>query len=310
MKKITLLSMAIFMIAGAYAQQFTQGPSFKNNFHANDAKVVDTLMAPVFYSTQACADTTTYYSIGTGYLTGNAIFSGQSIAEVGQGFYTNGTVSEVFALTTRISGTTSSITANIYNTTAGGFVPTGAALGSSDAIVISNISNTEFQFVKFTFATPVAVTGNFVASVVLPTTTGDTVIIGGTRLGCVVAGQDDRAVFKLGSTWMTYNSVTSTQGGSIDLAIIAVVDGASGISENENSFKVFPNPAHDMFVISAKEKINTIRVFDVFGQLVYQNETSMDNTAAVNTESLSNGAYFITIETSKGTSTQRLMISK
>lgn len=309
MKKITLLSLAIFMVAGAYAQQFTQGSSFKNNFHANETKTLDTLWAPIFSSTQICADTTTYYSIGTGYLTGNAALSGQSIAEVGQGFSSTGSVSEVIAYITRVSGSTSSINAKIYNTTAGGFVPTGTALGTSDATSISTISDVNFDFVKFTFATPISVTGNFVASVVLPTSTGDTVIIGGTRLGCIVAGQDDRAVLKLGTSWMTYKSITSTQGGSIDLVILVKIDVVGGISANENSFNVYPNPANDMFVVTSTEKINTIRVFDIFGQVVYE-KSDLDNTTAINTESLSNGAYFISVETAKGKSTQRLMISK
>jgi len=183
MKKAFLLSMAIFVVAGAYAQQFTQESTFKNPLHFSNVKAIDTLLVPVYYTSQLCADTTTYYNVGTGYLTGNAVFSGQSILEVGQGFTQSGTVSEVFAVMNLISGTSAPISAKIYNTTSGSFVPTGAALGTSNTVQTSVVSNTEFQLVNFTFPTPVIVTNNFVASIVLPTTLGDTIVIGGTRLG-------------------------------------------------------------------------------------------------------------------------------
>lgn len=310
MKKAFLLSMAIVVVAGAYAQQFTQEKTFKNPLHFNDAKVIDTLLAPVYYTTQLCADTTTYYNVGTGYLTGNAALSGQSILEVGQGFSQAGTVSEVFAVMNRISGTSAPISAKIYNTTSGTFVPTGSALGTSNTVQTSDISNTTFQLVNFTFTTPVVVTNNFVASIVLPTSTGDTVVIGGTRLGCIDATKDDRAVFSLAGNWMTYKSITSTQGGSIDLMILVKIDVAGGVSENQNSFSLYPNPANDLFVVSAKERINSIRVYDIFGHLVYEDKETATNSVAVNTESFSNGAYFVTIESAQGKSTQRLMIAK
>lgn len=305
-----LLFVAIFTIAGSFAQQFVQKTTFANPIHLTNAKTIDTLMAPVFYTTQACADTITYYSVGTGYLTGNAALNGQSILEVGQGFSATGSVSEVLALMTRVSGTASNISAKIYATAAGAFTPSGAALGTSSNVQISDIDNTNFQFVSFTFATPVAVSNNFTASIVLPTTTGDTVIIGGTRLGCIDATKDDRAVVNRGGSWITYKSITGTQGGSIDLYILTKINVAGGISESENSFTIFPNPANNFFVVNAKENINTLRVYNLVGNLVSENNDVNQKTTAVNTESLSNGSYFITIETAKGKTTQRFMIVK
>jgi len=44
--------------------------------------------------------------------------------------------------------------------------------------------------------------------------------------------------------------------------------------------------------------------------LVYEDKETATNSVAVNTESFSNGAYFVTIESAQGKSTQRLMIAK
>lgn len=311
MKKITMLMMAIVMTAGAYAQQFTEGSVIKNPIKIDGTKGIDTLAAPSFLAGLPCSDTLTYYQITNGTLTGNGGFGGTNvITEVGQGFTATGSVTEVLAFVKRASGTAGTITAKIYNTNAGTFVPTGAALKTSTPVQMSSISNTTFDIVKFTFATPTAVTGNFVASLLLPTTAGDTAIVVGTRMGCVVAAQNACAVFNIAGTWVTYNAfLLQNSYESIDLGILAVVNVAGGVSENSTSFSLYPNPANDMFVISSTEKINTIRVFDIFGHLVYENN-SAENVNMVNTESFANGAYFVTLETAKGKSTQRLMISK
>jgi len=69
------------------------------------------------------------------------------------------------------------------------------------------------------------------------------------ELDWVDVTKDDRAVFNLAGNWMTYKSVTSTQGGSIDLLILVKIDVAGGVSENQNSFSLYPNPANDLFVV-------------------------------------------------------------
>ncbi|MEI8201809.1 MAG: T9SS type A sorting domain-containing protein [Bacteroidota bacterium] len=309
MKKIILLMVAIVMTAGAFAQQFNQGALFLNPVKFSGAKAIDTLYPPSMTTLMPCGDSLTYYSTGTGYLTGNGSLGTSSITEVGQGYTCTGTVNEILAVCGRLTGGTGSVSASIYGTTAGSFVPTGTALGTSSTILTSAISNTSFSLCSFTFSPAVSVNGNFAATITLPTVAGDTVVVGGTRMGCVATGQDKNAVFKCG-TWATYYSVLSAASyGSIDLDVFPIANVASGISENQAAFTMYPNPATNMFIISSTEKVNAIKVMDIYGHLIYQ-DMNTENLFMVNTEAFATGAYFVSIETAKGKFTKKLMISK
>ncbi len=311
MKKISLFLMAIFMMVAASAQKITEVGSFTNPLKLSNAKSIDTLAPPYWYSGLACADTLTYYSITNGYLTGNGGFGSTNvITEVGEGYNAIGSVTGVLAFITRTDGGSGSLTAKIYNTESGTFIPTGTPIQTSSAVQMSSISNTEFDLVMFTFPTPATVNGNFAATITFSTVAGDTAVVAGGRMGCVDAANDDHAVLNLAGTWATYKSLLEASSyPSIDLSILAIIDGVSGVSENKSTFSIYPNPANNMFAIATTEKVNTVRMYNVFGQLIYES-TNAQNLSVVNTESFANGAYFVTVETTKGKSTQKLMISK
>lgn len=71
-------------------------------------------------------------------------------------------------------------------------------------------------------------------------------------------------------------------------------------TNSDNSFKVYPNPAHDMLNIDATIFVNSltplkVSVTDVVGRLVSSSTVNHQNTQ-INTSSLKEGIYFLSIE--------------
>ncbi len=318
MKKTTLLLVIVLFASSLIAQEFNvvSAYNYKNTLttiSSKDVYYADTLYPPVLATSLPCADTFTYYSLGAaGYLTGNGALGANSLSEVAEGYaYAgNAIVEKVIAIMLRKSGTTSNINAKIYSTGTG-FVPSAAALGTSSNVAISTIPNTGVSAVEFVFSSPVAVSGNFAASVVLPNTTGDTVIVFGTRFGCVDATKDDRASAMVGTSWMDYKTVLAGNSyPSIDVHIFAVIYVTQGVSEiNENLINVYPNPANSQFIIASSYKMNTVKVFNNMGQLVFS-ENASDNLMQINSADFQDGIYFVKIETVNGSVIKTINIIK
>ena len=72
-----------------------------------------------------------------------------------------------------------------------------------------------------------------------------------------------------------------------------------GINEsNRNEIQIYPNPASQSIAISHKLLVNTIQVFDMYGQLYIS--TINLNSEILNIESLQNGIYFLQLSDVKG----------
>ncbi len=79
-----------------------------------------------------------------------------------------------------------------------------------------------------------------------------------------------------------------------------------GIRDNErNLFQVYPNPTSGVvnIVVSDNQPISKTTITTMLGQTVW----SMANETTVDLSSLAKGTYFITVETDKGTQTQRIL---
>jgi len=70
------------------------------------------------------------------------------------------------------------------------------------------------------------------------------------------------------------------------------------IHQNPSSLNVFPNPVKNQMTISAKG-MNNIKVYDIVGQEV-MNVAVKDDEITLDTENLTNGVYFISVETANG----------
>lgn len=314
MKKFTLIIAACFLTIGIYAQQFTikEVVSAPVKLDFSVTKADDTLSAPVFYTGYPCADTITYFNVGTGYLTGNGTLSGMAMTECSQAFdnTTSGNVVGAIAILQSISGTSGTFTAKAYSVD-GTQKPT-TALATSNPVSTSTLTLGVNQVV-FTFATPPAVTGNFAVSVVYPTATGDTIAVFQTNESCVDAAKDGYAYVNLtGLGWYQYKAIMSANSmGSFDLFIFSIVSSTTEIENNplSASMNMYPNPAGNEVTIASLNNMQSIRVMNCLGQTVLNN-TAEGLIHTMNTSQLNNGVYLVEIQTEKGLITKKLTVNR
>ena len=92
----------------------------------------------------------------------------------------------------------------------------------------------------------------------------------------------------------------------------------SDISENDlnnNSLKIYPNPAIDMLFVECRVETEiTIELYDVTGQLVLKSQSEKPNQGKVKSEidisSLPEGIYLVQIETNETTLSRKVIITK
>jgi hypothetical protein len=74
------------------------------------------------------------------------------------------------------------------------------------------------------------------------------------------------------------------------------------------STKIYPNPTIDKVnVVSYAAAINSIEMYNIHGQVVYNKEVNA-NAIKINTTTLSNGIYIMNIRSDKATITRKLII--
>jgi hypothetical protein len=76
--------------------------------------------------------------------------------------------------------------------------------------------------------------------------------------------------------------------------------------ENEN-LSVYPNPAREEVNIAVSGMINTVKILNNMGQLVF-NQVVNQADLKINTSNFSKGVYYLEIQTDKGISTEKLII--
>lgn len=93
-------------------------------------------------------------------------------------------------------------------------------------------------------------------------------------------------------------------------------DPAVGIAEaelEENGFGIYPNPASDQVTIAFADNVDfqSITLVDLGGRIVKQLDDSYASNSSkviLTTEGIASGAYFVNVLSSRGVSTQRLII--
>jgi len=325
MKKITFLFLVMFISMNIFAQQLTipsihPVASSHAILKAPLLRGIDTLMGPVFYTNHTCADTITYFGMGSsGYLTGNGyLVNGTThfpLTECSQGFdnTTAGTITGAIATIDKISGTTGTFVAKVYTVDAN--MKPSTLLGTSNTVTTGSVTSGGAN-VSFTFATPPAVTGNFAVSIAYPTTAGDTIVVFDTRDSCIDYSKPGYAYVDIpsASMWMQYKTLMGGQSparGSFDLFIFAILTSSTGIQENPlNAYlNLFPNPASDHVTIASLSKISKVRVMNCLGQTI-SNEQTNTLLYDVNTSNYEAGMYILQIETEKGTICKKITINR
>jgi hypothetical protein len=305
MKTIALFCASLLFSVSIFAQQPTN----------QDPKTYDTLKGPVFYTGNLCAQTKTYSNIGTGYLTGNGyITQGTThcpLTEISQTI-DNSTalaITGVVAKIKKIYGSSGNIKAKIYtvDTT---FKPI-SLLGTSNTINTSSLTAGD-NTVTLTFTSPVNVTANFAASLVLPTG-GDTIVVYSTPENCINPSKSKYAyVYITYIGWYAYKTYEALFAkGSFDLFIYALKGTPDEIKENPlNAYvNLYPNPADQEITIASAGNIEKIEVMNCLGQRVYE---AQPNTAVceLNTSVWNTGIYILQIETEKGTICKKITVDR
>lgn len=78
--------------------------------------------------------------------------------------------------------------------------------------------------------------------------------------------------------------------------------------DNNSSITIFPNPSTDVINISGITGKTNLKLYDIFGKLVIENET--ENNTTLHTSQLSKGIYTLATETIAGKAFNKLVISK
>ncbi len=82
-----------------------------------------------------------------------------------------------------------------------------------------------------------------------------------------------------------------------------------GLNQSKSKiFTIWPNPAYDVLHLNSTEEIKDINAYDVVGKLIKVNFSLMSNNSAeLNVQDLSSGAYFLRIETDKNYYTEKFI---
>ena len=234
-----------------------------------------------------------------------------SISQVVVAFYKQGTKGTG-------GGPTVPVGMKIYNpTSAAGGNPTTIVTQTTAPMALVTLASSTTGICYFTFTlTPTAVsaTNGFYASVVVPTTAGDTAVVFNSPASTIDYGYE---------MWsdLSWHSISSAWGASLkgNLSLYPVVCGniTTGISKStiEKNVSVLPNPSTGLFnvVLTFGQAENiSVSVTNVIGCEVLSNKYDAISTfvAPIDLSSQPNGIYFITVSNGTEKMVQRLIISK
>jgi hypothetical protein len=314
MKKITLLlAIAVGLVFATSAQKnatqiTTKDVVLTKTFSVNQPKVIthDTIWPT---SIAGGCDSIRLYLVsdadGGGYITGN---NGYGDIEKGTlvKYTSAGLLTSVNAALLR-GGTvgTSTIKVNVYSKDANALP--GTLLGSSADINIGMLTPDQLMLVPFTFSPGIVVSGDFFISVVLPTTTGDTIAVAATSKYCTPLN-DTLSIERWDNG--TFKYIKTAYGGSLnlDLFMSANIETGAGIISNAiENVNVFA--ANNEIVIENNQNANIkqIAVYNVLGQEVANYNVNSKETVRLNLN-LASANYVVKVVTDKNVGSYKLFV--
>jgi hypothetical protein len=118
--------------------------------------------------------------------------------------------------------------------------------------------------------------------------------------------------FKDGSSFGDADERTSTR---MVKKITALVKSSvpTGVTTSKNDFSisVYPNPTNEQIKIKSTEKMNEVIINNIQGQVIHRSQpNSYEATITFDKNTSPTGTYFIKVETSKGTSTHKILVTE
>jgi hypothetical protein len=117
-----------------------------------------------------------------------------------------------------------------------------------------------------------------------------------------LAGQTIRVAFVQQSTDMFYVIVD-------DIKVATTVVGVNEVAAENTNFSIYPNPVQNELNINSVVSLKNVSIFNAIGQEI-MNENVSGNHYKVNTASYNKGVYFVQIESEKGKSTKKFVVSE
>ena len=100
-----------------------------------------------------------------------------------------------------------------------------------------------------------------------------------------------------------------TQDTTLNLQYGSCDEPGTGINEIDNNLSIYPNPANGLLNINSKQKINTVSVYNMIGNLVMV-KNIYNSQSILEIENLTNGVYFIQLNLNDGSSLNSKFIKK
>jgi hypothetical protein len=91
----------------------------------------------------------------------------------------------------------------------------------------------------------------------------------------------------------------------------AIISSTEEVTQTASGFLIYPNPNNGQFSISGIDApVATIRIFDLSGRMMREQQVSGGNQININTEELTNGVYQVSVITSNSIVTERMVVKK
>ena len=100
-----------------------------------------------------------------------------------------------------------------------------------------------------------------------------------------------------------------TQDTTLNLQFGSCDTPGTGITQLDNKLSVFPNPSNGIINLKSDQIINTLRIYNMIGNLVLIENLSLKKSI-LNIESLTSGIYFIEVELNNGSVINKKIILK
>jgi hypothetical protein len=343
MKKITILLAFIAFVAYANAQRLATVNNVvipkisSTNYVMQTKNVIDTLTAHFNINTPTTP--TIYSDLGGGYVAGHDSYLDKAKAQKFDATYgvtAGGTISELmlwFGAKKQSAGT-ATVTPTIWADAAG--VP-GAVIGTGSAITVSSIDTSTGALLPIgDIAAPDAIynaSAVFSPAIAIPAShifwAGITIVYAsGDSVGLVTSRDNtpgdapgtsgeflDATTYTFeqwsDNSWNSFNDgTTATWGLDIALGVYPVVDLTVGINELEaNNIKIYPNPATDYLLIKSEKNIQSVKMMNVLGEVIYSN-VDQGNYLTINTNDFAQGVYVVQFVANGRTITKKVQIVK
>lgn len=327
MKKIYSLLICSVVAVSAFGQARISSPVNANPVSSAIIKTGnptvmanDTLWPPSFGVPLMCDTAPVYYQldavnpVDSGYAFGNNVYGETQCA---QKYYGTGTVDEVLVWYGHVAGTSGSTTVNIYSINPITKGPSATVLGTSVPILTGALTTTVLA--SYTFTPSVAVSGQFAAAAVFPTSAGDTVAVVSTVLGCATADSLSWENFPAFGGWL---HTMAAFGVNLDFFIIPVgtLLNTTGINEySANGLSLlgaYPNPASDFTNIkysTSEAGAVSVEVFDLTGRVIHHSSENLSagtHDIKISLKDVSAGKYYYTIKTGGAQLTSKFVVAK